>query len=191
MITTYLLGGVPRAGKSIIQQTLLTKYNIPGISTDLLREGFMMGLPDFGIKQDEAGQSDEEKAHILWPYFKGILQARINYQTPLLIEGTNFLPHYLAEVKALPYLRMCMIGYAEISVDQKVSAIKTYQSHDDDWTAEMSDQELTDLVQFTKNVSQRYREECAQYDIPYFEITDEFETSTNAVIEYLMRSEHP
>jgi adenylate kinase family enzyme len=44
----YLIGGVPRSGKTQVQKYLLNNYKIPGISTDTLRSGFY-NMPEFGI----------------------------------------------------------------------------------------------------------------------------------------------
>lgn len=59
---TYLVGGTPRSGKSILKDILLEKYKIPGLCTDYLRDALMDEVPGFGIKKN---MTDAEKSVIL------------------------------------------------------------------------------------------------------------------------------
>jgi len=183
MKTTYIIGGVPRAGKTQLSRILFTEFNVPYITTDWLREGFQLGAPDFGIFE---GQSDADKAIVLWPYFKGLITARKYYQDPLVIEGTNFLPQYLNEVKELPYVRICFLGYTEVDVADKAHNIKILSDPRGDWTDDYSDEKLLALVDFNIKVSDDYKKACVEYDLAYFDTGKDFNAALREAANYLV-----
>lgn len=185
-ITTYLLGGVPRSGKSYVADYLLQKYQIPGITTDLLREAFSIGLPEFGIRSYDWNQSDKERSHILWPYFKGLILAREYYSERLLIEGTNFLPKLLTEVKDIPYLRVCFLGYPNIDPKEKLDFIRKHEADGNDWTNELSDEKLMNLVKHYLELSKELEQECKKYNFKFFDISSSFDETVKAVGDYLV-----
>lgn len=187
MVTTYIIAGAPRAGKSIVLEYLLKNYTIPGISTDLLREGFGEGNLDLGIRSDDDNQSDEERSEILWPFLKGLIKARSYYTDKLAIEGTNFLPKYLAEFKDRPYLRVCYLGFPSVDVEAKCASIRAHEQKGNDWTSEMTDEELTQAVMDMKRISQGFEEECLKYGFKFFDTSVDFEKMVVEAAEYLVK----
>lgn len=185
-ITTYLLGGVPRSGKHFVANYLLEKYQVPGITSDLLREAFSIGVPEFGIRSDDWNQSDEERSHILWPYFKGLIIAREEYEDRLLIEGTNFLPELLADVKDINYLRACFLGFPNIDPREKFELVRKYEVDGNDWTRELPDEKLMDLVKHFIKLSRELEQECEKYGFRFFDISSSFDETIVKVGDYLV-----
>lgn len=180
---TYVIGGVPRSGKSTIQKLMLEKFNIPGISTDLLREGLIIGVPDFRLEKEG---NDFKRAEILWPYFKGILTAREYFEDSLLIEGTNFLPEYLSEFKNNPNMRICFLGYSNIKAEDKLIQLRNNRSPNDNWTDELTDKELLENIQEWIKDSEFLEKECKKYKIEYFDTSANFELEIDRAIEFLI-----
>lgn len=181
--TTYIIGGVPRSGKTVLQDYILKKHKISGISTDLLRDGLEIGVPEFGITKN---QNDLERSHILWPYFKGILLERVNYKNKLVIEGANFLPSYLNELKELKYIKVCFLGYHSTSVEDKFKSIQNESSADDDWTQDLTDTELKDDIKNWIKVSKFYKSECKKYRIKYFDTSKDFSKAIELAVNFLI-----
>ncbi len=183
-VNTLIIGGVPRCGKSWFRRKLLEKYHISGITTDWLRDGLETGVPEFGIRQ---GQSDREKAKILWPYFRGILINRQYYNDLLLVEGVNFLPKYLAEFKDTPYIRTCFVGYPVIDAVEKFKQIKKHDSVDDDWHKALNDDQLLKMIQIWIKDSLYFKNECEKYGINFFDLSKDFKTGWQKVEDFLVR----
>jgi len=178
-----LVGGTPRAGKTALKKLLLGKYGIPGFCTDYLRDALGHEAPKFGIKK---GMSDIEKSEILWPFFKGILNQRIKYyKDDLLVEGTNFLPRYLSEYKEKNDIKMVFLGYADLDPEEKLKQIRNNPGAEGEWTSDMSDSELRDLVDEFIKISKYYESECAKYGIKYFDTSKNFEDVIKQAADYL------
>jgi len=187
MVRTYIIGGTPRAGKSTLSKILFDKHHINTLSTDLIREGFIYGVPDFGILNDEARQSDEVKSEILWPYFKGLLKAREFFNDDLVIEGTNFEPKYLSEFRSKTNIRICFLGFTEVEIDEKFRQIRAHEQFDDnDWTSEMSDKELKELVVYLKQKSIYYKNECLKYEMRFIDTSENFDEAISTAANFLL-----
>lgn len=187
---TYIIGGTPRSGKSTLAKILFDKHHINFMRTDLLREGLMLGVPEFGILKDEEKQSDEDKSIILWPYFKGILEARKYLDDDLVIEGTNFEPKFLAEFRDREDLKILFLGFTEVDVDEKSKQIRASEENDiDEWTSEMSDDELRGLVEYLKQKSIYFKNECEKYNMKYIDTSKNFELAINEAMESLIKKE--
>jgi 2-phosphoglycerate kinase len=183
---TYLIGGTPRAGKSTIKKLFLERHRIPGITTDLLRESFEYGIPEFGIKD---GMENMQKSELLWPYLKGTILARDEFSDDLLIEGTNFLPKYLAQFINKENLKICFIGYCNIAVQEKFKNIRNNFSYDDEWTMDLTDEELLNEIKSFIEMSKYYKAECEQYNIKFFDTSLDFNSEIENVIKYMLSSE--
>jgi hypothetical protein len=181
-MNTYVVGGTPRSGKSTLRKLFLENHKTSGISTDLLRDSFEEGIPEVGIRD---GQSDMEKSEILWPYFKSMLTMRRYYKDDLVIEGTNFLPKYLAEFKGDQSIKICFLGFTDISPEDKLQEIREFASPDDDWTNDLSDESLLETIKDFVKQSNYYKEECEKYGIGYFDTSTEFHSMVNAAEKYL------
>jgi 2-phosphoglycerate kinase len=182
---TFVVGGVPRSGKSTIQKIMLEKHGLAGISTDLLREGLIIGVPEFGIKEEG---NDFDRAKILWPYFRGILKAREYFDDDLLIEGTNFLPENLSEFKQSPNMRICFLGYADIDAKDKLTQLRANRSHNDNWTDDLTDDDLLATIKEWIEDSKFLRNECDKYGIQYFDTSVNFDTQIKQALQFLLAS---
>lgn len=180
----YIVGGTPRSGKTALKDFVLQKYKIPGFCTDFLRDALDNNVSAFGIKK---GMNDREKSEILWPYLEGILQERSkHYRDDLLIEGTNFLPKYLREFKNDPNIGMVFLGFAEINPDKKFDDIRTFPSHEGEWTEELNDFELRDIISEFIEISKYFKSECEIYGIKYFDTSKDFSSVIEQAASYLI-----
>ncbi len=172
-INTFVIAGVPRCGKSIFRKRVLEEYRVAGITTDLLRDGLTEGVPEFGLKRE--GQSDRQKAEILWPFWEGILIARHYYRDKLLIEGVNFLPKHLAGLKNKDYLKICFVGYPHTGPEEQLRRIKEHTSPDDNWHSTLGDTQLLRLIKIWIEDSLYFEEECRKYGLKFVDLSGQFE----------------
>ena len=167
----------------MLRKYMLKTYNIPGLCTDYLRDALDHKVPIFGIHDH---MTDEQKSEILWPFFQGVLEQRIKwYKDDLIIEGPNFLPKYLKEFKDDPNMKIVFLGYSNISKTQKLFQIRNYIM-EDDWTTELSDFELENLVDEFSEISKYFKSECRKYDIKYYDSSENFEQTIKEAAAYLI-----
>ena len=185
---TYLVGGTPRAGKTVLKDLFLKKYGVPGFCTDYLRDSLRREVPEFGIKEN---MSDLDKSEVLWPFFKGIVNQRIKYyKDSVLIEGTNFLPKYLREFKEENSVRIVFLGYADMDPKAKFKQIRENQSIEGEWTGDLDDRELEKMVDEFLEISRYFRKECEICGLRYFETSRNFGAVIEQAADYLMTEEH-
>ena len=84
----YLLGGIPRAGKSIIARKMLWEMKIPYFSLDYLMDGIGQRRSSLGVDPMAPLDTTGEK---LWPLVKEICISIINVGIDYVIEGAQLL----------------------------------------------------------------------------------------------------
>jgi hypothetical protein len=67
------------------------------------------------------------------------------------------------------------LGYAEADPKKKLLEIQRFDPAQNWRTAELSDNELTQMIHDQINKSRELRESCAEFDIPYVEVSQDFE----------------
>ena len=89
-----LIGGISRAGKTLLSQKLLEIYKIPYISVDHLKMGIYRSNKRCGFTPES---KDELITKKLWPIIKGIIMTNIENGQSIIIEGVN-LPYSLNDL---------------------------------------------------------------------------------------------
>jgi hypothetical protein len=181
----YLIGGVPRSGKSQVKDLLLQNHKISGVSIDVLREALHYSYPQLGIMGDDDPQTDEEQTTLLWPFVQGFIKAYQWYKTDYVFEGVNFDPTLLNTLKDIKYLKMCFMGFAEIDPKKKIQDIRMNHS-DGEWTSEISDEDLEKLVQRLIDRSKQIRDTCEKLGLKYFDTSDNFQEVIKATAQWLI-----
>lgn len=183
----YIIAGVPRSGKSILSRRFHLVKNIPYFSTDFLMMGLYEGLPQLGVSPKiPAG----ENAPLMWPILKGTLKSIVESQDEdYLIEGEAFLPAQMSElVKMFPSkIKVCFIGYTDISPEQKLKDIRENKSLANDWSSQESDEYIMDFVTRMNKLSKFIKEECDKYQLTYYDTSKEFNNKLNNAYEYLAK----
>lgn len=177
----FIIGGAPRSGKTHIQQILLERYKIPNLPIDDLSVGFFR-MPQFGITE---ATKDLEKSFKMWPFLKGFIQRRTDYQDYYLVEGVNLLPEFVSEFKDNTNVRICFLGYSKITAKEKVELILSNPSHDGR-THDLSGQKLLNKIQEHIERSKVIEKECEKYGLTYFDTSVDFEGTINKVVEFFI-----
>lgn len=181
---TYIIGGVPRAGKSTLQKKILEQYNIPGITTDLIRDSLYETYPEHHDFKDGPDIYRAKGFSKLW---ESIIHNRRLYQDNLLIEGVNFLPETLNKFKKLDYVEIYFLIYPKIAQKELYDRVRKYDSKHS-WTAECSDEEIKNLCKVWINDSKFLKEECEKYGIKYFDTSNDFEKVINNAVKIIINN---
>jgi hypothetical protein len=179
-----MLGGASRAGKSIISREFLVEENIPYFSLDFLMMSLVNGMPALGIDPDEASVITGEK---MWPLVEAMAANIIDVGTNYLIEGDTLLPKHVHTLvqRYGPTVRACFVGYTAIEPHIKLKEIRKFRSGSGDWVRPLSDTEDLDLIRTMIEFSRYLRSECTQYNLPYFDNSNNFIENIYKVLRHL------
>ncbi len=184
----YLIGGVPRSGKSAIANALLRTGGIPYLGVDYIKMAFARAMPDVGI--DPEGD-DSHTAKQLWPFVEAMINTMIENDQHYALEGVYILPENadsMIRVHA-ESIRACFVGYERIETDTKLQDIKAHRGEGDDWLCGATEDELITFVNQAKNLSASLRTRCETRGLQYFENSAEFEQTIDDAVAYLLSAQ--
>lgn len=115
----YLVGGAPRAGKSVLTQRIAAKLKIGWVSTDLLWELLML-KNDEGVKSEWNADPEAISARAKWffPYLKRFVWGVNSMAENYLIEGVSFLPQQVARLAAQYPIRSVFLGCSGMTLER-------------------------------------------------------------------------
>lgn len=159
---------------------------IPFLSLDWLVMGFTNGIPEYGI-HDKLWPN--EIAERLWDYLKAMLESIIWSDSDIIIEGEALLPELVIDfLKKHPNcIRVCFLGYAHISVSQKVKEVYEFQQDKKDWLTSEPKQYVEDHIHNMVEFSRRIEKTCAQHSLSYFDTSKNFTQTLDQAMEYLLK----
>jgi len=166
----YLIGGAPRAGKSILCQQVAAKLNIGWISTDIVVDVLRVNN-DTAPKAEwnAAPESIAEVAEWFFPYLERFVWGISSHAENYIIEGVGFLP---AQVKVLAEkypIRTVFIGCSGMTLER----FDEFPGHSRGYTF------LPEATrrQFAHDVplwSAFMRQEAERSGYPYVDMADDF-----------------
>ena len=184
----YLISGASRSGKTIVAKKVSTQLGIPYLSLDWIMMGFTNGIPEYGIHDK---LFPDEIAQRLWSFLKAMLESMIYVETDCVIEGEAMLPELIIELaKKNPHkLKICFLGYTDVSIDEKYKAIKKFSNEKNDWLEDESDAYIKDHAQNMVVHSKMIKQSCNDLGLRYFDTSDQFLESLENVEKYLMEAQ--
>jgi hypothetical protein len=114
----YLIGGAPRAGKTILGQRLSTKLRVGWVSTDLLLE-LLRVKQDEGVKREWSAAPEAITASAEWfflyleRFIWGVSSLADNY----VIEGVDFLPAQVLQLSTQYQIRSVFLGCSSMTLE--------------------------------------------------------------------------
>lgn len=179
----YLIGGAPRAGKTILARRILAEHRIAYFSLDVLMSGIANALPEFGIKVPDPALT---RARAMWPLVRAMTLSAIETGDDYVIEGDVILPQHIAELRRdFPSrIHACFLGYASIDPATKMRAIRRYASAGD-WTRTLDDAYLLKLTGELREFSAYLRDQSAQYGLSYFDESAGFGEMLDQALAFL------
>jgi len=164
----------------------MQKSGIPYLSLDWLVMGFTKGIPEYGI-HDKLWPN--EIAERFWNFFKAMLESMIWSKADCIIEGEAVLPELMRGfLKKHPgEIKICFVGYSDISIDKKVKEVYQYSSGKNDWLTKESIEYVEDHIGNMIEYSKRIEKMCTQNHIRYFDTSKNFTQALEQVINYLLQ----
>jgi hypothetical protein len=177
------IGGAARTGKGILVRRLLVEMQMPYLSLDVLKMGLARGVPEYAINPDAGAIPVGER---LWPLVREMSRSLLADRVDYAIEGELLPKHVAALGHRYPsQIKACFLGYATITPAQKLHEIRTHAGHPNDWPSEYSDPDLLRVINEMIAFSHYLIEECATYQIPYFDTSHNFMQTLDQVIAYV------
>ena len=168
----FFIGGAARTGKSILSRRLLKEIQIPFLSLDVLKMGLTRGVPEFAI---DPNAGSLQVAQRLWPLVREMSASLLFDGIDYIFEGELLPRHVAARQQTQPtQIRACFLGYPTIAPDQKLQDIRRHGGHPNDWPQEYNDTDLLTIVQREIAFSRYLQAECAQYQLPFFDMSRQF-----------------
>jgi len=166
----YLIGGAPRAGKSILCQRVAAKLNIGWISTDILVEVLRVNN-DTAPKAEwnAAPESIAATAEWFFPYLERFMWRISSHAENYMIEGVGFLPEQVTQLAAKYPIRTVFIGCSGMTLER----FDEFPGHSRGYAF------LPEATrrQFAHDVplwSAFIRQEAERFGYPYVEMADDF-----------------
>jgi hypothetical protein len=181
----YLIGGVSRAGKSILADRLLGNHGIAWFSLDVLRMGLFGGAPSLGLDPE---RDDLEEADRMWPIVRGICANLIESRQNYCLEGACLRPAQAAEIADAfsGQVRACFLGYPGMDLSRKLDLIETYAGGSNDWLSQYDAAARRSFVQTTIAQSAALQAACERLDVSFFDTGKDFEEAILAAERFLV-----
>src|SRR5271166_2188651 len=186
----YLIGGAPRSGKTTLARRMLAEHGVPYFSIDTLIASLASAHPELGMRVSDPAL---KRMEIVWPTIRKVASDVVQSGDDLLLEGDVLLPKHLMEFghRAYAGVKACFIGYAEVDPVKKLRAIRLHAADGIDWTEELDDARLLNLICELRTFSEYLRRECCHYKIPYFDGSTCFAGAIREAKTYLQSSPAP
>jgi putative acetyltransferase len=164
----YIVGGAPRAGKSMLAQWMLDEQKMAYFPADILMMGLALAMPELGLNPSDPART---RAPIMWPILRGMAVTILENGEDYLLEGDVLMPTHVVELRERfgSAVMSCFIGYESVDSLAKVRDIRRHASGKKDWTNECDDSHLLRIVGEFKSLSEHLRIECAKYELAYFD----------------------
>lgn len=202
--TAYLIGGVPRSGKSTIAQHVIAIHPMFSASTDTIRTlqrgllaeadypALFMGEKEFSPeyirrlcgtgKASEIITLQNDESQVVWHSVKEFIEANIAEGSDVLVEGVAILPALISELNCK--FKVVFVGNSSTTHEAMLTAAR---SNPLDWMHEYSDETIRLFSHFTSEYSHWFKAETQKYGFEYHEIADSaFETSVISTADRLL-----
>ena len=166
----YLIGGAPRAGKSILGQQISAKLKIGWVSTDLLVE-LLRVKNEKGVKTEWNAAPEAITADAEWffPYLERFVWGVSSLADGYVIEGVDFLPAQVAQLSTQYPIRSVFLGCSSMTLegfDQFPGRSRGYGSLPE----EMRRQIVLDVPLWSHFI----RQEAERIGLPYLDMSGDF-----------------
>ena len=167
----FVIGGVPRSGKSILASKLDEKFGATIVETDKLVYWMQHEFPQLGITQDH----DSEGLPTVWKQLNPILLTLVNQirraepDKNLIIEGYHVSPEIASVLQKQGFKAVCL-GYIGIDVNAKCSDVRIHAGADD-WTRK-PEVNLPYLIERYEEESRDIQARCLQLGVPFVHAPD-------------------
>lgn len=183
--TSIIIGGVPRSGKTLVAQHMASNYELSRIPGDSFITTFEELYPDMGIQHQDTLETIVKNFD---PFITNFLYHLHDAdQVNFVFDSYHVLPKQIANNGFNDKFICLFMGYTNIDPIKKLKDIRTCKNAVD-WTDDIDDETiLKDIEAFIK-ISAEIKEDCITLDIPYFDMSSDFEGNQQKVIDFILNS---
>lgn len=166
----YLIGGAPRAGKSILSQQISAKLKIGWISTDLLKELLQLKKEE-GVKTEWNAAPERITANAEWflPYLERFIWGVSSMAEHYVIEGVDFLPAQVRQLSTQYPIRSVFLGCSKMTLEH----FDRFPGRSPGYSF-LPEEVRRQIVQDMPHWSRFIREEAERFGYPYVDMTGVF-----------------
>ena len=190
----YLIGGVPRSGKSQFSKQLAQKLNIARIDFDDITTAFEAVVPEYGLFMTMDQDIHQQKA---CPIVESLIKLYLKRNEDLIIEGDNFGLQDWLKYKEMckDNLKMCVFGYSDITPQQKIEINTETTADQICWFEPLNIPEKIRIAQEMIDRSKKMRVEVDEINdlnhIKYFETHPNFENTLEEAMRFCLEDRKP
>jgi hypothetical protein len=164
----YVIGGLPRCGKTTILNDVIQIQPMIGVSSDAIRAGVRYLNEHNRINEEH----DVIEDVIPWEILIGLIQRYDHKNIPLIVEGIVFTPERVNSLRLKNLvLRAAFVGF---SSDDFVEQAIEYGKQSKDWVYEKinanngSEEDVREMFAGLQQKGAKLKEEAREYGYQYF-----------------------
>jgi hypothetical protein len=167
----YLIGGAPRAGKSILCQQISAKLKAGWVSTDLLVE-ILKVKKEEGVKTEWSAAPEAITANAEWffPFLDRFIWGVNSLTEHYVIEGVDFLPAQVAQLSTRYPIRSVFLGRSQMTL----KAFDQFPGYSHGYSS-LPEAVRRQMVHDVPLWSEFMRQESYSFGLPYFDMIGDFD----------------
>ena len=166
----YLIGGAPRAGKTILAQRLCTTRSVGWVSTDLLMDLLRVAnAPGRKLKWDAAPEAIRAQAEWFFPYLERFIWGVSSFADHYVIEGVDFLPAQVAQLSTQYPIRAVFLGCSRMTLEDFTQFPGRSKGY-----ANLPEAHRRQIVEDVPRWSAFIRQEAERLGYPYVDMVGDF-----------------
>jgi AAA+ ATPase superfamily predicted ATPase len=177
----YLIGGMPRVGKTTLAQTILERNKISWIPLDAVREALNASVPSLKIQEGKDWWVEHHEK--FFPFLRELIDSLVITKNHYVLEGDSFIPKQASNLMQEFEIKTCFLGTSKLEAE----TLKTFKGAGDFWTDNLPKEELEVLPGWIMDFSQKYRLECENLGIKYFDVSLDYKQALEDAYEYLIK----
>jgi hypothetical protein len=159
--TVYILGGLPRTGKTTLSSEIARELNVHSMETDHIRTLFN-AKPRNKISYERKADIPEVTRK-LRPYLEALLTGMCNSDIGYVLNGEAIDPYMIADSPLRGRLRACFLGLT----DETAAFDRIRTATEEGWTVHHTDTQLRTILGHYALRSEVLRDTCLQLELPY------------------------
>jgi adenylate kinase family enzyme len=182
----FIIGGVPRSGKSILSKRLCSELNITYFPLDSLVSTFGRVFPQLGITHTSASDHLAVCSR-LWPFIREWITHLVYEDLSFLIDGYHLQPTNIRKDINPQAFNILFLGYPDAQPAQKAAEIRQY-ARIGDWTETLDEEALSALVRRYVDESKHLQAECQHYGFDFIDVSHGFSAMLDEAMVMMLDS---
>jgi len=174
-----IIAGTARAGKTTVCLELI-KYGFMHYKMDSIKRGMCEAL---GINQHDWNFLNDKIVKIIKTILDENLTDTVSGLEFYVIDTCHVMPREVSLLKSNALI--IYLGYADISVEDKFMEVRL-NDKDYYWSKKVSDDVLKRMIKANIDLSNKFRKECCELDIKYFDTSFNRNEVLKEVVDYIL-----